>query len=67
MNLLLTYLIMYHSEMYKAVYFCNLEGFWDILKQYRNRWHLIALTFQSLAVFSGHVKMIYDNIFFLAI
>lgn len=49
--------------MYKAVYFCTLKGFWDILKQYRNRWHLIAVTFQSLAVFSGHTKMINDNIF----
>lgn len=49
--------------MYKAVYFCTLKGFWDVLKQYRNRWHLIAVTFQSPAVFSGHTKMINDNIF----
>lgn len=55
MNLLLTDLIMYHSEMNKAVYFCTLKGFWDILKQYRNRGHLIAVTFQSLAcVFGTH-------------
>lgn len=64
-NKLITHKLMYHSEMCKAVYICTLKGFWDILKQYRNRWHLIAVIFQSLAVFSGHTKMINDNIFFL--
>lgn len=63
-NKLITHKLMYHSEMCKAVYICTLKGFWDILKQYRNRWHLIAVIFQSLAVFSGHTKMINDNIFF---
>lgn len=49
--------------MHKAVYFHTLQGFCDILQPYRNRWHLTALTLQSLAVFSGDTKMVNGDIF----
>lgn len=52
--------------MHKAVYFHTSKGFCDILQPYRNRWHLTALTFQSLAVFSGGTKMVNGDIFSLS-
>lgn len=53
--------------MHKGVYFRTLKGFCDILQQYRNRGHLTAVTFQSLAVFSGGTKIVNGDIFSLCV
>lgn len=49
--------------MHKAVYFFSLKGFCDILQEYGTRWHLTAITFQNLAVFSGGTKMVSGDTF----